>query len=244
MKAGRVDLPKSVPSDLNEVLKKLSPEDAMTVLARFELTQFAHLFPEEAAAGETQKTSKSGGAKQKQKEAERPALGAKEEVAHNPRIPQTNDMRGLPKPEELLSLLNKSQRKKGAENCDAIKIYDDPPWRKPPDCPTDNTEGSLRSNLKKMSLIDSSRIFMARKIKPLGLNSPKSLWGYFQQFGPVEDVFVTHSLNKDDPSLTRPAGTGFIAMKNAEDVLKVLQQEHVIRRVRIVVEKYEHRQRS
>jgi hypothetical protein len=118
------------------------------------------------------------------------------------------------------------------------------------DIPPDD-ESSLRSNLRKLAAIDSSRVFMVRKINKLGLKSPDFLKEYFNKFGEVEDVFVTHAIDKPktgenfppDKARIRPAGIGFIAMSKAEDVRTLLASkvEHTIRGVPVVVSTYEYR---
>jgi RNA recognition motif-containing protein len=108
-------------------------------------------------------------------------------------------------------------------------------------------EKSLRANLQKMALIDPSCIITVRKINKLGLTSPYALKAYFKQFGPVEEVFVTHAVAKPnyegEKMRMRPAGMGFVAFAKAEDALAVLneQREHVIRGTSISVCTYEPR---
>jgi hypothetical protein len=183
-------VPTSTPSELDEVLKKLSPEDVATLQRIFEAKQ-----------DPSQKVTK------------------------------TRDFPSeVPKAQNLISLLSQSRQTKGV----ASKTHKTP-------CQSQKDAMSLRSNLQKLEQTDSSRIFMARKINKLGLNSPTILKAYFQRFGPIEDVFVTHAVDKANPSRLRAAGVGFIVMKKAEDVLKILQHEHVIQGLSIVVGNYEHR---
>jgi hypothetical protein len=189
---------KATCSELDEVLKKLSPEDAMTVQRLLESKQAA---PQQANP--------------------------------KPRMASTNDEHGIPKAQSLIALLNQTRQTKD----DAGEIHTVPPWRKP----TPVNEGSLRDNLRKMGLIDSKRIFMVRQIKQLGVNSPTILKNYFKQFGPVTDVFVTHAIDKQNQGRVRPASVGFVAMDKIEDVLTVLQREHVIRGLNVATAKYEHR---
>lgn len=111
-------------------------------------------------------------------------------------------------------------------------------------------ENTLRSNLRKLGGIDSSRVFMVRKLGKLGLNSPELLKTYFAKFGNIENVYVTHSIdrrgvNPDDPNsqpTVRPAGVGFIVMEKAEDVMEIFKQglEHTISGAVIALTAYEH----
>jgi len=111
-------------------------------------------------------------------------------------------------------------------------------------------ENTLHSNLQKLGSIDSKRVFMVRKIGKLGFNSPEVLKTYFSKFGTIEEVLVSHSIDKrnvdpDDPQATpevRPAGIGFIVMANADDVVSIFQHGlvHQVLGVDISLTAYEH----
>jgi hypothetical protein len=91
------------------------------------------------------------------------------------------------------------------------------PWQNRP--ARDDTENSLRTNLKKLAAIDTGRIMMVKKISKLGLNSPQILTDYFSKFGAVTEVYVTHAIDKRADRLkprVRPASIGFIVMDTAE----------------------------
>jgi hypothetical protein len=108
-------------------------------------------------------------------------------------------------------------------------------------------ENTLRANLRKLASIDSKRVFMVRKISNLGLRSPELLKKYFSKFGSVENVFVTHSIDKrignphSPQAHIRAAGMGFIVMEKAEDVVNIFQQglEHTVSGTLIAVTAYE-----
>jgi hypothetical protein len=109
---------------------------------------------------------------------------------------------------------------------------------------------SLRANLQKLANIDSKRVFMVRKIANLGLDSPELLKTHFSKFGNIEDVLITHSIEKkdmhlDDPLATpgvRPASIGFVVMETADDVVNIFKQglEHTVSDVKIALTAYEH----
>lgn len=95
-----------------------------------------------------------------------------------------------------------------------------------------NQENTLRANLQKLASIDAKRVFMVRKIQDLGLMSSELLNRHFSKIGCVEDVLVSHSVDKrnmdpNDPEaqpVVRPATVGFIVMKSADDVDKIFKQ--------------------
>jgi hypothetical protein len=111
-------------------------------------------------------------------------------------------------------------------------------------------DNTLRSNLRKMAEIDAERVFMVRKINKLGLGSAQLLKAHFSQFGVVENVFVTHSLDKrkgdqdgphSKPSV-RPAGIGFVVMEKEENVRAAFHTglEHTVYGVSVRLSVYEH----
>jgi hypothetical protein len=109
-----------------------------------------------------------------------------------------------------------------------------------------HVEGSLRSNLTKLSRIDSSRIVMVRNIGKLGLSSAQILKVYFQKFGRVEDILVNHNVVKPQYShqkpYTRPACSGFVIMEKVQDASALLEeQKYDIQGHSILACKYEHR---
>lgn len=104
---------------------------------------------------------------------------------------------------------------------------------------------TLRENLLQVSSFDPECVILVRKINRLGLNSPQLLEIYFSQFGPVERVLISHSIDKPNEKRRhprwRPAGLGFIAMRNAQDAAAAIghASEHIVLGVHIVVAPYE-----
>jgi RNA recognition motif-containing protein len=93
-------------------------------------------------------------------------------------------------------------------------------------------ENTLVSHFRKMSEIDAKRIFMVRKISKLGFGSAQLLKTRFSEFGAVENVFVTHSIDSRKvgqpgpyakPSV-KPAGIGFVVMEKEESVHAAFQK--------------------
>jgi hypothetical protein len=106
-------------------------------------------------------------------------------------------------------------------------------------------ETDLHSNVCKLSQIDPLRIFVARKINRLGLSSAEHLKAYFSKFGIVDEVLVSHSIDKScmkqrGPRI-RPAGLAFIVMHQAEDVVEILRHgsDHVVLGVSTCVSAYQ-----
>jgi hypothetical protein len=108
-----------------------------------------------------------------------------------------------------------------------------------------NDENSFRANMRKMSKVDPERIFMVRKIAKLGFNSDHFLTAHFKQFGTVEQVFVSHSIDKSCPvrdrPRIRPAGVAFVVMSKVEESVRAINDggEHIVHGVNICVCKYE-----
>lgn len=103
---------------------------------------------------------------------------------------------------------------------------------------------TLKENLRELSSLDPKCVLLVRKISKLGLNSPQLLEIHFSQFGPVQRVLISHSIEKPvgrrlQPRF-RPAALGFIAMSNAEDAAAALQRggEHVVLGMTIAVGTY------
>jgi hypothetical protein len=103
--------------------------------------------------------------------------------------------------------------------------------------------------LKKLAEIDPKRILMVRRIKEFGLKSPEILKTYFSKFGLVENVYVSHSVDKRhldaDPQaqpIIVPGGYGYIVMEKVDDVFNIFQHglRHTISGVPVPVTAYEH----
>jgi hypothetical protein len=122
------------------------------------------------------------------------------------------------------ALLSSKDQSKQSSSQNSITGRTDPrgqrPWQnRSPTGTRDDTENSLRTNLRKLAAIDTARIMMVKKISKLGLNSPKILTDYFSKFGTVTDVFVTHAIDKRADRLkprVRPASIGFVVMDSPE----------------------------
>jgi len=101
----------------------------------------------------------------------------------------------------------------------------------------DDTADTLRSNLYDLSLLDSSKILMVRKINRIGMDSAGVLEAYFSKFGTIERVMVSHSRSKSNMGQMRlrPATVGFLVMSKAEDVRAVLAfgEEHCVQGVAV-----------
>jgi len=226
-------VPSDVPMALQGVLKKLSPEDAATVRHLFTVKND---MPSCVPGNMLQQDVRNVGA-------------------------QSRKRSDVPNAETLVVLLNQAaialeeSNGKGVRNrsADLGKPWrsngGEVPWRRNPSMNLSD-ESSLRSNLQKMAKYDDKLIFMVRKINKLGLSSPIFLRDYFEKFGAIQEVFVTHAIDKQkDPRLPekqriRPAGIGFVVMKKAEDVTAILQRDeaqHTLRGVTVTVCKYEYR---
>lgn len=150
---------------------------------------------------------------------------------------------------ELKDILNKLTPKDAEIVKNALKSKDSKFVSTPPGLPR-MEDNSLRSNLKKLGHVDSKRVIMVRKIRELGLDSPEILKAYFSQFGTVDKMYVTHSIDRknfdhSDPDakpIVRPACVGFIVMETAQDVANIFEQglEHMVSNVRISLTAYEH----
>jgi hypothetical protein len=132
--------------------------------------------------------------------------------------------------------------KEPARNSTRADHREQRPWPNRP--ARDNTENSLRTNLRKLAAIDTGRIMMVKKISKLGLNSPQILTDYFSKFGAVTEVYVTHAIDKRADRLkprVRPASIGFIVMDTAEATSAALSlgTEQDVNGVMIFVGTYE-----
>lgn len=122
-----------------------------------------------------------------------------------------------------------------------------PPPRSPaPSVLAMDEANTLRDNLRQLSEIDPKRVLMVRKINKLGLNSAQLLEIHFSQFGPVHKVLISHSIEKPNgkrPRL-RPAGLCFVAMENVADADTARQRgsEQTVLGVTIRVGEYEDHQ--
>jgi len=83
---------------------------------------------------------------------------------------------------------------------------------------------SLRTDLEKIKLHAPGCALLVRKIKPLGFESAEHLKTYFEQFGTVAEVLVSHCITKPSPKRAtgrvRPAALGFVVMASPEEADK------------------------
>jgi hypothetical protein len=111
-----------------------------------------------------------------------------------------------------------------------------------------NDENSFRSNMRKMARYSREQIFLARRIGKLGFNSAHFLELHFKQFGKVEAVLVSHSIDKNnqcrDRPRVRPAGVAFVVMGTVQQVRAAMDAGTVqkIHGVDVTVCKYESQQ--
>jgi hypothetical protein len=103
---------------------------------------------------------------------------------------------------------------------------------------------SLRDNLQRLATFESSRVLMVKKINKLGFNSNRVLQQFFSKFGKVEEVLMTHSIDKRsgaDKPRYRPAGIGFMVVESSDVAAAILQRpEYSILGVDVIVDKFEH----
>lgn len=88
----------------------------------------------------------------------------------------------------------------------------------------DTVEGSLslRHDLEKIKSYPDGRALICRRIKQLGFDSGELMREHFEQYGPVTEVLVAHSITKPSAKRTkgrvRPAAVGFVVMGSQEAV--------------------------
>lgn len=132
-------------------------------------------------------------------------------------------------PRECLSL--PGQERLAAPQCRAR--------RKRRCCPT-----MLALHLKKLEEHDPRCVFLMKKIKKLGFDAEALLRRHFEVFGPIDDVLLINPLTKssgyDFAQRVRPSGMGFVIMRHAEDVGRVLAvgPEHIVSDVPIEVRQF------
>lgn len=93
---------------------------------------------------------------------------------------------------------------------------------------------SLRTDLEKIKMYEPGRVLLVRKIKPFGFESEDHLRTYFQTFGHVTEVLVSHCITKPSAKRAngrvRPAALGVVVMGSLEDANHVfaLGEQHSI----------------
>lgn len=104
---------------------------------------------------------------------------------------------------------------------------------------------TLKDNLRQLSCLDPKSVILVRKISKLGLNSAQLLEIHFSRFGQVHKTFVSHSIEKPSGRRVhprwRPASLGFVAMASAEDAAKAMRHgsEQTVLGVSILLGSYE-----
>lgn len=104
---------------------------------------------------------------------------------------------------------------------------------------------TMKAQLQALQRQDPACVFITRHINKLGFQSPEHLKDYFQRYGEVKSVHVSHSLNKStrfgDENEThrrkRPAALGFVVMSAPDATAKILEEgpEHMVNGVKVTV---------
>lgn len=113
---------------------------------------------------------------------------------------------------------------------------------------------TMKSQLQALQLEEPSTIFIARRINKLGFASAELLRLYFQKFGPVKGVYVSHSRVKSLRSVgggrpqdtcwrLRAAGLGFVVMQTTEATSRILAEgpRHMVNGVSVQVHTFSRR---
>lgn len=100
---------------------------------------------------------------------------------------------------------------------------------------------TMKAQLQALQLEDPATIFIARRINKLGFASAELLQMYFDNYGPVKGIYVSHSRVKslqangdrrlpDSQWRLRAAALGFVVMQDASATARILADgpEHVI----------------
>eukprot|EP00929_Paragymnodinium_shiwhaense_P107963 TRINITY_DN74300_c0_g1_i1.p1 TRINITY_DN74300_c0_g1~~TRINITY_DN74300_c0_g1_i1.p1 ORF type:complete len:309 (-),score=44.50 TRINITY_DN74300_c0_g1_i1:399-1229(-) len=112
------------------------------------------------------------------------------------------------------------------------------------DCQT-----TMKEQLLKLQAEDPGCVFICRKIKKLGFDSPDALRTYFSKTGPVRAILVSHSRGRTNAGgsggsssqFRRPAAIGFCLMANADDAAKILAaKDHNVDGVEVTVQAFRH----
>lgn len=118
---------------------------------------------------------------------------------------------------------------------------------RPQAAPPGAEEETLRSHLRDLQTVDSSRIVLVRKINRLGFDSPKMLEDHYKNYGCVERVLVAHSHVKSPyrryVKRLRPSGLGFVVMSSIAEVDAILKDgiEQSVAGALIKVQRFERR---
>lgn len=113
---------------------------------------------------------------------------------------------------------------------------------------------TMKAQLQALQLEEPSTIFIARRINKLGFASAELLRLYFQKYGPVKGVYVSHSRVKslrtvgglrptDAQWRLRAAGLGFVVMQTSEATSQILAEgpRHMVNGVAVQVHTFSRR---
>lgn len=89
---------------------------------------------------------------------------------------------------------------------------------RPPKNPNDK-DMRMQEILHTLENVEQQRVLIVRKIKKLGFHSARSIRVHFEQYGGVDNVYVSHSHLE---SRSRPAGLGFVVMNSKPNALRAL----------------------
>mmetsp|Transcript_89749 Transcript_89749/g.253077 ORF Transcript_89749/g.253077 Transcript_89749/m.253077 type:complete len:269 (-) Transcript_89749:5-811(-) len=106
---------------------------------------------------------------------------------------------------------------------------------------------TMKAQLVALQQEDPATVFIVRRINKLGFQSPEYLKSYFESFGPVKQVHVSHSRVKANRQTggdrsdafwrQRPAALGFVVMESPSDTSRILEDsEHTIGGVQVLVQ--------
>lgn len=106
---------------------------------------------------------------------------------------------------------------------------------------------SMRAHLITLNKEDPESVFIVRRIHKLGVSARTALAKHFSQYGEVEKVLVADckvkaSQGPNGQPVMRAGNMGFIIMKSADEVARVLARgsDQLIGRYKIKVQKYAH----
>eukprot|EP00929_Paragymnodinium_shiwhaense_P014387 TRINITY_DN122291_c0_g1_i1.p1 TRINITY_DN122291_c0_g1~~TRINITY_DN122291_c0_g1_i1.p1 ORF type:complete len:515 (+),score=116.27 TRINITY_DN122291_c0_g1_i1:128-1672(+) len=103
---------------------------------------------------------------------------------------------------------------------------------------------SLVTSLQLLENTDATKVFVVRKINKLGFKAPQLLKRHFGNYGPVLRVLLAHSTARKTATTEhhmrrRPSSFGFVEMANPDCVAEILEEEHAINGILLVVQRFE-----
>lgn len=213
-------------SNLQDVISKLSPQDAATVMAS--LT--------DAAMGRNY----AGSAPAVPATTAVPMVFYPRSLAREPAAKASQYGEQLGDHRRTTTLAGRSQNVRSPVKTAPVARKDlTLKLQQPPEIST------LKDNLRQLSCLDPKSVILVRKISKLGLNSAQLLEIHFSRFGPVHGIFVSHSIEKPSGRRVnprwRPASLGFVAMASAEDAAMAMRHgsEQIVLGVSILLGSYE-----